>query len=196
MNNSLAQIQAWPNSFWVRAVLIQNFAGQLQGESGDSKSLSNDFDRKHLVALRNSADLVITGAQTIRTENPPAPTNQLWVLTKSGQLDPKAKIFRSQNTKVISQSNNAMLPVLQLSEISAANILNLAREYKYSRILIEGGASLIRQFVESNLLDEAIITLVNKAGSGESLHRSQFGLTLTQQIKFTDLIFQQWRKEN
>lgn len=196
MNQALTQLQQWPTTPWVRVVLIQNNAGQLQGEDGTSASLGNRSDRDHLIKVRNSADLVITGAATIRAENPPAPTTNLWVFSSSGNLDPSARIFQSSRSKIISVIPLPELPVLQLDPITPENIIAQASAQNLTRVLIEGGANLINQFISNRLIDEALITLVDRPGSGQILHRSQFGLTLTQQFKSTELTIQQWRKEN
>lgn len=196
MNQALTQLQHWPTTPWVRVVLIQNYAGQLQGEDGTSASLGNRSDRDHLIKIRNSADLVITGAATIRAENPPAPTTNLWVLSNSGNLNPSARIFQSSISKVISVNPLPELPGLQLDPITPGNLIAQASAQNLTRVLIEGGANIINQFIAANLIDEALITLVDRPGSGEILHRSQFGLTLTQQFKSTELTIHQWRKEN
>lgn len=196
MNQALTQLQHWPTTSWVRVVLIQNYAGQLQGEDGTSASLGNRSDRDHLIKIRNSADLVITGAATIRAENPPAPTTNLWVLSNSGNLNPSARIFQSSISKVISVNPLPELPGLQLDPITPGNLIAQAAAQNLTRVLIEGGVNIINQFIAANLIDEALITLVDRPGSGEILHRSQFGLTLTQQFKSTELTIQQWRKEN
>ena len=196
MNQALTQLQHWPTTPCVRVVLIQNYAGQLQGEDGTSASLGNRSDRDHLIKIRNSADLVITGAATIRAENPPAPTTNLWVLSNSGNLNPSARIFQSSISKVISVKLLPDLPGLQLNPITPENLIAQAAAQNLTRVLIEGGANIINQFIAANLIDEALITLVDRPGSGEILHRSQFGLTLTQQFKSTELTIHQWRKEN
>lgn len=196
MNQALTQLQQWPTTPWVRVVLIQNNAGQLQGEDGTSASLGNRSDRDHLIKVRNSADLVITGAATIRAENPPAPTTHLWVLSSSGNLHPSVRIFQSSRSKVISANPLPELPGLPLDSITPANLIAQASAQNLTRVLIEGGANIINQFIAANLIDEALVTLVDRPGSGEILHRSQFGLTLTQQFKSTELTIQQWRKEN
>ncbi len=196
MNQALTQLQQWPTTPWVRVVLIQNYAGQLQGEDGTSATLGNRSDRDHLIKVRNSADLVITGANTIRIENPPAPTANLWVVSNSGNLDSSARIFQSSSSKVISVNPLPDLPSLPLASITPEDLIAQASAQNFRRILIEGGATLISQFIAANLIDEALITLVDRAGSGEILHRSGFGLTLIQQFKSPELTLQQWRKEN
>ncbi len=195
MNSALAELATWPTQFWVRAVLVQNMTGQLQDQFGSSKSLRNNADRSHLIKLRNSADLVITGASTIRIENPPAPTTKMWVLTNSGELSDQAKVFQSSQTSVVSTKPINHLSSITLDQITPAKLLEKAKSENLSRILLEGGSTIFNQFIGAGLIDDALITLVDRVGSGDIVHRARFGLTLTQQIRTAELTIQRWCRE-
>ena len=195
MNSALSDLATWPTKFWVRAVLIQNLTGQLQDLAGSSKSLSNSADRAHLIKLRNSADLVIAGASTIRIENPPAPATKMWVLTNSGELSDQAKVFQSSQTSVVTTKPINHLPSIMLDEITPAKLLEQAKSENLTRILLEGGSTVFDQFIAAGLIDEALITLVDRVGAGDIVHRARFGLTLTQQIRTAELTIQRWCKE-
>ncbi len=64
----LAEIYAWPPVWWVRAMMVQTIDGAFFGPDGKSRSISSDRDREVLVEARRLADVVLVGAQTIRTE--------------------------------------------------------------------------------------------------------------------------------
>lgn len=71
----------------VRAIMVTNSAGDTVDSAGTSESLSRGADRKVLGLLRESADAIIVGASTIRSEPVPLPrTTPLVVLSTSGDL--------------------------------------------------------------------------------------------------------------
>lgn len=195
MDAVLAQLQSWPKKDWVRVVIVQNHLGQLSGLTNDSNSLTNPIDRKFYLAIRNSADLVITGANSIRAENPPAPQGIIWIPTKSGKLSLEAKVFQKGNAWLLSTKRSTNLPTILLAEISPHTIMSEAQTRELNSVVIDGGINLIKQFLNAKLVDEAIITIVDKPGVGEALHRSNFGLNLCRQIKMGNVMFQQWLKQ-
>jgi riboflavin biosynthesis pyrimidine reductase len=195
MNSSLQQLANWPTKRTVQAILIQSKTGQLQGLNHSSSTLSNPIDREFLKQVRASADLVIVGAQTIRTENPPAPNCQVFVISKSLNLTAAHRIFNNPATVIVSNQSHSTLPTLLLPNLGVTEILNLADTFDSQRILVEGGLSLYRQFIDAKVLDQALITVSPVQGEGEILHRSKFGLNLVQQVKLNDYAFQRWVKE-
>jgi riboflavin biosynthesis pyrimidine reductase len=195
MKSNLQQLAAWPKKKTVQAILIQSKSGQLQGLTRTSQALSNQIDREFLKQVRATADLVIIGAQTIRTENPPAPNCNVFVISESRNLTAAHRIFQGPETVILSHETHPTLPTLIVPELNVAEILTLANSFNFKRILIEGGLSLYRQFIEAKALDQALITLSPAIGEGEILHRSKFGLNLAQQIKLNDYAFQRWVKE-
>ena len=64
----LAEIYSWPPVWWVRAMMVQTIDGAFFGPDGKSRSISSERDREVLVEARRLADVVLVGAQTIRTE--------------------------------------------------------------------------------------------------------------------------------
>jgi riboflavin biosynthesis pyrimidine reductase len=64
----LAEIYSWPPIWWVRAMMVQTIDGAFFGPDGKSRSISSDRDREVLVEARRLADVVLVGAQTIRSE--------------------------------------------------------------------------------------------------------------------------------
>lgn len=71
----------------VRAIMVTNSAGETVSPQGSSRGLSQGADRALLGVLRESADAVVVGATTIRSEPVPLPrTTPLIVLCASGDL--------------------------------------------------------------------------------------------------------------
>ena len=71
----------------VRAMMVTSASGDTVSSAGSSEALSRGADRLLLGILRESADVVVVGASTIRQERVPLPrTVPLVVLTHSGDL--------------------------------------------------------------------------------------------------------------
>lgn len=81
-----------------------------------------------------------------------------------------------------------------MPELSPQRILQQAAELNYEKVLIEGGGGVFKEFINANLLTEALISVSSTTGSGEILHRSKFGLNLKQQVNLAGFSFQRWLK--
>ena len=68
MTENLAEIYDWPESWWVRAMMVQTIDGAFYGPDGKSRSISSERDREVLMEARRLAEVVLVGAQTIRSE--------------------------------------------------------------------------------------------------------------------------------
>lgn len=194
MIGNLTELASWPKGSTVRAILVQNKIGQLTDPTHTSSQLSNQLDREFLKLVRNSAELVIVGAQTIRAENPPAPNCAVFVISNSLNLDPKFRIFENDKTFIISKMPHPSLKTILIPEISPQAILQQAATCNYEKILIEGGYQVFKEFIAASALTEALISVSSAAGTGEKLHRSKFGLNLVRQVNLSGFCFQRWVK--
>jgi diaminohydroxyphosphoribosylaminopyrimidine deaminase / 5-amino-6-(5-phosphoribosylamino)uracil reductase len=129
--------------------------GYLTRPAGETRWLTSESSRSHALELRALVDAIIVGAETIRRDNPrltvrkgPRRT-QPWrvILTKSGRLPQKAKVFRDskrERTLVYrSQSLRAVLRDLGRREITS--------------VLIEGGGDVLSQALNQRLIDKVQI---------------------------------------
>ena len=80
----LSEVYTWPEGWWVRAMLVQTIDGAFFGPDGKSRSISSDTDRQVLMETRRLADVVLVGAQTIRSERyRPMVAKQEWQSARS-----------------------------------------------------------------------------------------------------------------
>ena len=80
----------------VRAIMVTNSAGDTVSPQGSSHGLTRGADRALLSLVRESADAVIVGAATVRSEPVPLPrTTPLIVLCASGDLRGHQIVSRS-----------------------------------------------------------------------------------------------------
>jgi riboflavin biosynthesis pyrimidine reductase len=68
VSENLATVYNWPDRWWVRAMMVQTIDGAFYGPDGKSRSISSERDREVLMETRRLADVVLVGAQTIRSE--------------------------------------------------------------------------------------------------------------------------------
>jgi riboflavin biosynthesis pyrimidine reductase len=86
-DEQLSELYAWPKSRTLRCNLVLNSDNEIEGTDGTSLSLTNNEDRRLLRIIRAHADVVISGALSIRAEGwflPPR--GRLCVLSLSGDL--------------------------------------------------------------------------------------------------------------
>ena len=145
---NMATTYAWPDSGrYIRLNMAVDVAGVFADEGGLSIGLSFPEDRHLLRLIRAGAEVVVVGANTVRSEgwNLP-PTGTLVVLSASGNL-PWESCPDSSRVRLI-QGN-----------LSAADVVQLLERDGVKRILIEGGASVARQFARLNVIDDVCLTV-------------------------------------
>jgi diaminohydroxyphosphoribosylaminopyrimidine deaminase/5-amino-6-(5-phosphoribosylamino)uracil reductase len=121
----------------------------------DERWITNTESRKDVHRLRSTHDLIISGAETIRTDDSKLNIRHtaeelnladiknpdIAILYQNNQLDDNHPIFNQVPERKVFQENNL------------SNILKNG----YKRILIESGPRLSKYFLELGLLDEIII---------------------------------------
>ena len=131
--------------------------GYLTRRAGETRWLTSESSRSHAHQLRALVDAIIVGAETIRRDNPrltlrkgPRRT-QPWrvILTKSGRLPQKAKVFRdSKRERTLVYRSKSLRAVLR----------DLGRR-EITSVLIEGGGDVLSQALDQRLIDKVQIYL-------------------------------------
>lgn len=134
---------------------------------------------KHLVhKWRAEADAIIVGTNTIKIDNP-ALTNRLYsggspmriVLDKNQNLDPKLKVFdRDAPTLVVSEKtpdqkyadNQNTFWQSPFDEHLLTRLMAHLYELKIGVLMVEGGAKLLKSFINAKLWDEARVIIGNR----------------------------------
>lgn len=129
--------------------------GHLTRPPGESQWLTSERSRTHAHKLRAVVDAIVTGAETIRRDNPRLTvrvarrrTQPLRViLTRSGWLPRKAKVFRdSVRHRTLIFRNKSLHSVLR--ELGRRNVTS---------VLIEGGGDVLSQAFDQRLVDKVQI---------------------------------------
>lgn len=161
----------------VRLNMIVGSNGEFVDETGSSRGLSNELDRKLIGHLRRSADVVVTGGNTARNESYRVPSNCfLAVISSNFEIDDERFIRLPDPTIAI----------------------KALRETGFERILLETGPSLSRLFLESNEVDEFCLTVSgdNEAIAAKTLASLNSDLTLVASERTESLLFTRWRRGN
>lgn len=181
----------WINRFFCKYIttqkpfIIMKAAQSLDGciatKTGESKWITCDESRRRVHVLRNEADAVLIGINTLLEDNPLLDTRFL----ENSNHNPAAIIFDSKlridiNSNIVQQAKNRIVIVVhtidnddkikllleknvilikakkdenQLIDIEDA-LTKISSAYKFSSILIEGGSKIFSSFIEKDLVDE------------------------------------------
>ena len=190
-----------PREEWVRINLISSVTGSARGVDGTSESLSSRPDRRILGVIRELADVVLVGAETLRTEGYQHPRNsRLAVVTVSGNLTghrieapegaaPIVICPPAAAARVRTDLPGAEILQLESSGDSIASdaIISVLRARGLSSIVCEGGPSLAGQLLESGLVDELCLSTSPMLG-GEHLALTGSALTTQRALTVTQLL--------
>lgn len=149
----------------------------------DQQWISGEPSRAHTHLLRQRADAIMVGANTLRQDNPKLTTRVAHipseqhrhplriVLTHCGDFDLNSLLFSDEHThntliactdipnpSLVTHCRRASINLLLLSgntDVEKLNfLLNYLAQQKVSSIVIEGGKMLLKTFLKHNLVDE------------------------------------------
>lgn len=184
------------SSRWVRANMVSTVDGAAAGVDGRSSSVSTPADRRVLRVLRALADVVVVGAGTARAEaygpvrvrptllpgregrgQPPAPV--LAVVSRSLELDPSSRLFAAAAARTVVVTSHAApaarrarleqvadLIVAGADEVDLLAALDALAARGMTRVLCEGGPTLLAALGAAGLLDELCLTLTPLLAGG------------------------------
>lgn len=117
---------------------------------------------------RAAEDAILAGGATIRADNPSLDV-RLWtgknplrvIVSRSGNIDPHSKVFDgSKETLLFTCNETISLPGVQTISLSGKNnfvneILRTLHSLGVQSLFVEGGAFIIRSFIDAGAWDEA-----------------------------------------
>lgn len=169
--------------FTVRTNMVSTLTGSAT-MNHVSEDMGNDTDGQLFAALRNWADVVLVGAQTVRAEDysgvapatdgsHPAP---IAVPSRSLDFDITSDFFTDFTTPpilLVSHSSwddqelaqriatieSAGAEVCDAGEGTAQNYISVLKDRGFKRVLCEGGPGMIGQLVDIDAIDQMYLTL-------------------------------------
>jgi riboflavin biosynthesis pyrimidine reductase len=190
----LDELYSYPSdleSCWVRANMIASLDGGATDE-GKAGGLAGSGDRAVFALMRHAADVILVGASTVRIENysgaqlpvaarearrrrGQAEVPPIAVVTRSGNLDPTARLFtRTEVPPMILTTSRfyddarrrlgSVAEVIDASgpepdSVDSATVLKVLAARGLYRVLTEGGPLFLGTLIENNLLDELCLTV-------------------------------------
>lgn len=171
---------------WLRANMVTTLDGSAWGATGRSASINSSADFRAFCAMRAMADVVLVGAGTVRAEGYTplqvpadlaatraaaglAPTLVTAVVTRSGDLpesfldSPGAAATLVLTTSAGAQVLHERVPTDRLivtgdGGVDLAAALAALAGRGLSRVLCEGGPTLLGDLVAASLVDELCVT--------------------------------------
>ena len=168
----LLELYRPPSTRWLRLNLITSVSGSAAGSDGTSETLTNPADRKLLGVIRELADVVLIGAQSVRAEGFTLPRKaRLAIVTRSGDLsghrisgpiEPGRLFVLCPESAAEQAASLAGAEVIVVDShdgsLSARAILDALYAHGLESIVCEGGPNLAAQFAAAGLLDEVCLS--------------------------------------
>jgi len=166
----LLEIYRPPHTPWLRFNLITSVSGSAAGSDGTSETLTNAADRRLLGVIRELADIVLVGAQSVRAEGFQLPRRaRLAVVTTSGDLSGHRIDSTEGRVYVVCPASVAdraaasipgaeLITIEGVGPLDPAAIVAALHERGFTSIVCEGGPSLVAQFVVASLVDELCLS--------------------------------------
>lgn len=172
-----------------RCVVRANAIASLDGAAtvgGTSGGLGGEGDRRLFGVLREQADVILVGAGTVRLENyGGARATPIAVVTRSGHLERDLRVFTGSEVTPLVLTCTASAPgararlgpaaeVIDCSgndpdQVDLAAALHRLAGRGLTRVLTEGGPSLLGAFAERGLLDELCVTAAPLLVGGDAV---------------------------
>ncbi|MEL6378781.1 MAG: bifunctional diaminohydroxyphosphoribosylaminopyrimidine deaminase/5-amino-6-(5-phosphoribosylamino)uracil reductase RibD [Pseudomonadota bacterium] len=182
-DEALAQTRAWRHQIGTgRPHVVAKFAASLDGKiathTGDSQWITGPAARQRSHDLRQMADAIIVGAQTVMSDNPALtvrdrelPSHPLRVvLDSTARTSPMAKVFHGPGRALLVITDKT--PAERLAAFEAMDVdilrtqsnidgridlkplLNHLTSLGTTTAMVEGGSSLLGSFFDAGLIDE------------------------------------------
>lgn len=153
--------------------------GFIARENYESKWISNDFSRQLVHKWRSEEDAVLVGTRTALHDNPTLNVRN-WtgrnpvriVVDRFLRLSDKLHVFDSEQKticyNVLKHEEHKNLSLVRLDEEDFINnVIKDLHKQKIQSVIIEGGAQMLRAFMELNIWDEArVFVSHNSFGRG------------------------------
>jgi riboflavin biosynthesis pyrimidine reductase len=156
-----------------RPWLLVNMISSVDGASaleGRSGGLGGEGDRAVFSVLRSTADVILVGASTVRSEGygPPKKTGQrIAVVTRSARLDWSSALFTSGAGVAVVPEDVEPPPVPAIRAGTGGVDLDAAlRQLDVPVVLAEGGPSLNGQLLAAGVVDELCLTIAPRLVGG------------------------------
>jgi riboflavin biosynthesis pyrimidine reductase len=144
---------AWPDGPWVRANMVMTVDGSAIGTDGRSGTINNEVDRDLFHQLRDTCDVILVGAGTVRVEGY-GPIEKPMLVVGTGL---PARLVGVPGVR-LSEGGDAEALRAMIAELLADGL---------PHILCEGGPTLLASLLEAGLVDELCLTITPRLLVGD-----------------------------
>lgn len=174
----LLELYRPPAAEWLRLNLITSVTGAASGSDGTSETLTNPADRRILGVIRELADVVLIGAESVRAEGYQQPRRaRIAIVTASGNLDGN-RLERTDGPapivicppaaaeRVRATIDDPQLLIVDDTDgtIAPAAIIAGLHDMRLTSIVCEGGPGLAAQLVDAGLVQEFCLATSPRIG--------------------------------
>lgn len=202
------------NRPYVTVKIAQSLDGKIATSSGHSKWITNRESRQFVHRLRSRVDAVLVGVKTIIKDDPllnarikDAKRQPIRIVLDSGLNIPKdSRVIKERSSKLIVATTENVPPKrareLQKRDIDIIpfkqkrrrvdlkHLLRYLAHIGISHVLVEGGGTVIADFLQNKLVDEMLIFISPKVIGGRDAVTSVEGdgvRLINQAVKLKDI---------
>lgn len=176
---ALGALYAVPRVPWLRVNMVSSVDGAATGDSGKSGSINNEADKVVFDLLRSLSDAVLVGAGTLRAEGYRPLDKPLVAVSRRGSVPER---LRSADPGSVLMATCASAPDLDQARtilgadhvivagtdtVDLAGVVAALHERGLTRLLSEGGPSLLADLLHAGLVDELDATVVPRLVGGD-----------------------------
>lgn len=173
--------------------------GYLDDASPERLLLSNQADFDRVATVRAGVDAILVGANTIRRDNPRllASGNPTKItITATGNLDPAARFFATGTAQKLVYATRPA-PALTATVVPFTDLPAMLTDLTtrgIRRLLVEGGSTILTQFLTAGLADELHLAIaplfVGDPTAPRFVHNGQFShpMTLASTDRLGDIV--------
>lgn len=184
-DDALAAVYPWPPPAPQRPAVRVNMIGSLDGGAtvaGRSGGLGSSADQRLFAVLRDTADLILVGAGTVLAEGyggveldaVRATRRRRWgfdgptpiAVVASRPLDPDLPLFtQTAIPPLVITTQDVPVPASAIAVRAGTDRVDLALALKvlaaqgFTKLLCEGGPTLLGRLIDSGLVDELCLTI-------------------------------------
>lgn len=177
---ALAAAYATPAVPWLRVNMVSTLDGAAAGADGRTGSINNAADHRVFHLLRGTADAIVVGAGTARSEGYAEAVAPIVVVSRRGVL-PEPLRSASPGTVLLATCQGAPglaesravlggdhVLVMGEEEVDLPSLRGALHGRGLIRLLGEGGPSLLRALLAAGVVDELCATVVPRLVAGGS----------------------------
>lgn len=148
--------------------------GRIAAQDGSSKWISGVESRAHAHKLRSEVDSILVGTGTVIADDP-----ELTARKEDGSYfehQPLRVIMGQRDIPTVGRIFSDKAETIQIKTRDAHEVLGELTTLGHKHLLVEGGASVVGQFIRSNLVDEFVIYLAPMLIGGPKLALNDLGV--------------------